>query len=445
MVRREVPLIWTGIDTFSPVITSAQAREWAGLLKRPPLVWDNFPVNDAEPWRPYLGPLVGRAPDLAGAVQGYFANPMVQARASKIPLATVADYLWNPPAYDPARSLAQAITDQYGEEGVKALEPFLRTYGDYHWDENLFTPLFYSRRYPFDTAAMEERLGELDRARQELAGIPKFQQLAVELAPFISRTRKRLDEVLASHAFARLPDGRFAPREDFDLNEASRLAVPPALEGDFSKWGSGQILTLDQKSQIIRGANRWGGADDFSARVALGWDGAYLYIGLDVTDRVINQKRVGRGIEEGDFFSLTLQTAFRRNYSGTNPTGDEYRIYFSPGNFSSVPPSLFSDEDYLPARNRPHEHAKEIRTAWLKTSKGYSGDIAIPSSYFDCGSFREGYEIGLGFAVQHVVGKKTGRKSEPGPEKIVFISKKNTLFPVYLGNPSSYPRLVLVK
>lgn len=272
-----------------------------------------------------------------------------------------------------------------------------------------------------------------------------FQQLAAELAPFIPRTRKRLDEVLASPAFVRLPDGRLAPREDYDLIEASRLAAPPALDGNFSKWESGRVLSLDQKSQILRGANRWRGPDDFSARVALGWDSQYLYIGFDVTDPDLNQRHVGRGIEDGDFFSLTLQTAFRRNYSGTNPTGDEYRIYFSPGNFSNVAPSLFSDEDYLPSRNRPHDHSKEIRTAWLKTPKGYSGDIAIPVSYFESGSLREGYEIGLGFAVQNVARNQAGRKSGPSPEKIVFISKKNSLFPIYLGNPSSYPRLVLVK
>ena len=76
LTSQDVPLIWTGIDTFSPVITNAQAREWGDIIKRQPLVWDNFPVNDATPWRPHLGPLVGRDPLLAGAVRGLVANPM---------------------------------------------------------------------------------------------------------------------------------------------------------------------------------------------------------------------------------------------------------------------------------------------------------------------------------------------------------------------------------
>jgi hypothetical protein len=445
LVRREVPMVWTGIDTFSPVITSAQARDWGKLLKRPPLVWDNFPVNDAESWRLHLGPLAGRAPDLAGATQGFFANPMIQARASMIPLSTVADYLWNPPAYDPAQSLARALADQYGENSAQLLEPFLKTYADYNWDDNLFTPLFYSRRHPFDTDAMEERLAQLDRTLQDISGMPKFQALAAELAPFVPRTRKRLEEVLASPAFERLPDGRLAPIEDYDTIQASSLPRPPMLDGDFSKWEAGRFITLDQKAQIMRGASAWRGPENFSARVALNWDSEYLYVGVDVTDPDLIQPATGRGIEDGDVVILTLQTAFRRNYSGTTPTGDEYRFYFSPGNFAGVAPSLFSNEDYLPPRNRPHDHAQEIRTAWLKTAKGYSGDIAIPVSYFEGGRFVDGYEIGVGVGVQNVARQGAGRKGRNGLGQIVLISKKNSLFPVYLSNPSSYPRLVLVK
>jgi hypothetical protein len=44
-----------------------------------------------------------------------------------------------------------------------------------------------------------------------------------------------------------------------------------------------------------------------------------------------------------------------------------------------------------------------------------------------------------------VVRQNGGRKSRTGLGQVVLISKKNSLFPVYLSNPSSYPRLVLVK
>jgi hypothetical protein len=444
LVRPEIPMVWTGIDTFSPVITREQALDWGKILRRRPLVWDNFPVNDAESWRPYLGPLVGRGPDLNQATQGFFANPMIQPRASMIPLATVADYLWNPAAYNPAKSLDLAVRAQYGDEGTRILELFLKTYADYHWDDNLFTPLFYSRRYALDITAMQDRLGQLESALQEMSSKPEYQQIAQELAPFIPRTRRRLEEVLASPAFERLPDGRLAPRADFDTLEASYLPDLPMLDGDFAKWDAGRLITLDQKEQLMRGANFWKGPENFSARAALHWDREYLYVGADVTDRDRYQPATGRGIEDGDVVILTIQTAFRKNFSGTTATGDEYRFYFSPGNFAGVPPSLFSNEDYLPPRNRPHDHAQEIRSVWRKTAQGYSGDIAIPASYFDGGRLEAGYEIGLGVAVQNVVRQKP-KRSARSLEKVILISKKNSLFPVYLSNPSSYPRLVLVQ
>ena len=321
----------------------------------------------------------------------------------------------------------------------------MKTYGNYFWDDNIFTPLFYDRRNALDIPAVKGRLRQLDDALQPLRGEPGFRELAAELAPFITRAHRRLAKVLASPAFLQLPDGKLAVRKEYDEMEAPRLAAPPTLDGDFAKWESGAINTVNQKTQAMRGAEFWKGPEQFSARVALAWDRDFLYVGVDVVDTKVYQPFKGRGIEDGDYFSLTLQTAFRKNYSETRPTGDEYRIFFSPGNFSGNAPSLFSHEDYLPPRNRLHEHEKEIRTAWRKTTNGYSGDIAIPASYFDSGILTEGYEIGLGFAVQNIHFTSRSREARPRLRKTVLISKDNYLFPVYLGNPSSYPRLVLVK
>ena len=57
---------------------------------------------------------------------------------------------------------------------------------------------------------------------------------------------------------------------------------------------------------------------------------------------------------------LRLEAGFRKNFLATEPTGDEYTLYFSPGNFAGVKPSIFSDEDYLPPRPQPHNYMQEI-------------------------------------------------------------------------------------
>jgi hypothetical protein len=81
-VDPDVSIVWTGPKVLSPAITAEQAREWGGYLHRPPLVWDNYPVNDGTPWCRYLGPLVGRDPHLPGVVRGLFSNPMIEPQVT---------------------------------------------------------------------------------------------------------------------------------------------------------------------------------------------------------------------------------------------------------------------------------------------------------------------------------------------------------------------------
>ncbi len=58
---------------------------------------------------------------LAEAVSGFVANPMNQGHASLYPLFTVADYLWNPTAYDADRSARAAATYLAGNAADAAM------------------------------------------------------------------------------------------------------------------------------------------------------------------------------------------------------------------------------------------------------------------------------------------------------------------------------------
>jgi hyaluronoglucosaminidase len=91
----DVPIFWTGRAVVNDVITVADAEARAASLGgRPPLLWDNYPVNDATMGdRLFVGPLRGREPGLADACAGYLANPMLQPRASTLPLASIAAFL----------------------------------------------------------------------------------------------------------------------------------------------------------------------------------------------------------------------------------------------------------------------------------------------------------------------------------------------------------------
>jgi hyaluronoglucosaminidase len=106
----DVYIFWSGDDmAVNPVVTRKAAEEYKTLIGHRLILWDNFPVNDAHPTI-HLGPLTGRDTDLYEVIDGYMANPLCsQNEINRIPLATAADYAFNPWAYDPARSIGQAI------------------------------------------------------------------------------------------------------------------------------------------------------------------------------------------------------------------------------------------------------------------------------------------------------------------------------------------------
>jgi hyaluronoglucosaminidase len=94
-VPADVPIGWTGASVVNDAITVEQASARAAALGgRAPLVWDNYPVNDGlMKDRLHLGPLWGRADGLVGVCSGYLANPMVQPKATSLPLASTAAWL----------------------------------------------------------------------------------------------------------------------------------------------------------------------------------------------------------------------------------------------------------------------------------------------------------------------------------------------------------------
>jgi hypothetical protein len=444
-VNPDVPIVWTGPQVVSPEITAAQADGWGALLKRKPLIWDNFPVNDGIPWRPILAPLRGRGPDLGKAVQGLFSNPMIQAQASKIPLQTVAEYLWNAKEYDPDAALRRALTDQYGPYAPRQLKTFLETYGDYWWDDNIFEPLFSERRSTFNTALMRRRIALLGRSLATLRRNRRYRVLARELAPFPRTTRQQLPKVLADPAFKHLGGGKLRWREDYDVLRARKFEAPPKLDGDFSKWQNGQVYRLDSRDQITSGRWRWRSPGQFSARFALGWDENHLYLGVDVIDPDLYQAFQGRDIAKGDIVSIMLETAFRKNFLNQHAGVDDYDLLFSPGDFQGVAPDVYSSQDYLPPRPVPRDYEKEIKMAWRKTTNGYSGDIALPATWFEGGKFSQGYEVGLVFSAQKAFPPPPGTPldEQTTVKRILFRSKKDTVFPARFGNPQSYQRLVL--
>ena len=105
----DVYVFWTGDAVYTAKVTRKAAETYKGIVKHRLVLWDNFPVNDRNPAL-HLGPVVGRDKDLCEVIDGYMSNPMArETTLNTLPLLTCADYAFNPYAYDPARSIGQAV------------------------------------------------------------------------------------------------------------------------------------------------------------------------------------------------------------------------------------------------------------------------------------------------------------------------------------------------
>ncbi len=120
-----IDLFWTGRAICSPTLDLVDAAVFTRATLRPPLYWDNYPVNDvAMGYELHIGPYRGRDPLLWRSSAGIVANGMELFEASRIPFATIADYLRDPEGYDPEASWQRAIRDVVGEQDAEAFALF---------------------------------------------------------------------------------------------------------------------------------------------------------------------------------------------------------------------------------------------------------------------------------------------------------------------------------
>ncbi|MFF5985334.1 beta-N-acetylglucosaminidase domain-containing protein [Streptomyces olindensis] len=109
-----VEVAWTGVGVVPRTITGRELAAAREAFRHPLVTMDNYPVNDYEPDRLFLGPYRGREPAVATGSAALLANAMQQPEASRIPLFTAADFAWNPRGYRPGESWRAAIADLAG-------------------------------------------------------------------------------------------------------------------------------------------------------------------------------------------------------------------------------------------------------------------------------------------------------------------------------------------
>ena len=102
-----IHILWTGSTTAAPVVQSTidvfKNKSNDGVVRRDPLFWLNWPVNDVDMSRVFLGKGEMLQPGIEN-LAGVVTNPMQEAEASKISLFAIADYTWNTVDFDAQKS-----------------------------------------------------------------------------------------------------------------------------------------------------------------------------------------------------------------------------------------------------------------------------------------------------------------------------------------------------
>ena len=106
-----IDVLWTGPEIIAPEITPDSLCCVTALLRRKPVIWDNFFADDYDGQRFFAGPYAGRPRDLHAAVRGVFLNPNNELPLNFVPLHTFSQWLNGNGPWDPRAAFESAVGD----------------------------------------------------------------------------------------------------------------------------------------------------------------------------------------------------------------------------------------------------------------------------------------------------------------------------------------------
>lgn len=211
---RDIDVFWTGAVVCSD-LTHETLEFVDSRIKRPALYWWNFPVTDYARHIVMQGPAYGLDTSItARETAGIVSNPMEHGEASKPAIYGVADYGWNPAAYNALdnweRGLAEMMpdcTDAYRTFAIHSCDTEKGYRRDESWETRTFDYRNYTERQFKD---LEREFEKVATAESEIRRNCHNRQLLDELSPWLeqmTRTGKRgLGTLKAIKAYEKLND-----------------------------------------------------------------------------------------------------------------------------------------------------------------------------------------------------------------------------------------------
>jgi hyaluronoglucosaminidase len=233
-LAKDVPVFWTGYNTVAEYIPNYDAERVRRQFGHDLVLWDNYPVNDMATDMVFLGPLYNRGDRLNETHVGMVSNPMVQWHLSKLAVATMAEYMWNPATYNPQSSYDRAIalfapTEVEQDALARVLALFQRTLIRYDIDPLMEQAIDEHRDAAFVDGFYQSLQPDIERVRR----LPD-QRFTKEFEPWLARIEfdARLAHAIAANdtdtvqeLLVQVPDLAHTVNANYAVQLAIRLGL----------------------------------------------------------------------------------------------------------------------------------------------------------------------------------------------------------------------------
>jgi hypothetical protein len=113
-----IDIFWTGEEVCARAYGLNHLQGVAEALRRKPIIWDNYPVNDGPTMSQalHLRAFTGRPAAMAGAVRAHAVNPASQQVLSRIPALTLAASYREGEVFDYGAAFSEAAIEVLGAD-----------------------------------------------------------------------------------------------------------------------------------------------------------------------------------------------------------------------------------------------------------------------------------------------------------------------------------------
>lgn len=184
-----VEVFWTGKVVCGDI--EPESIEFVNSrIKRPALVWWNFPVSDYCRHNLLLGPVYGLDNTLTSdQLSGILSNPMEYGEASMSALYGVADYSWNPVSYNPLDNWTRSFSvvmpgaeDAYATFAIHSCDPPRNYRRNESWNIDTFR---YNKYTDTQFESLKNEFTAIKNAPDIIFSQGRNLELIKEIAPWL--------------------------------------------------------------------------------------------------------------------------------------------------------------------------------------------------------------------------------------------------------------------